>query len=389
MTPRPPGTLAALVTHARQVPATEREGFAQRLRAGMPTGTLILETCHRVEGYAILADEPMGLARAVVLPPGGAVLVGEAAVRHVVEVAVGRDSVVQGEDQVLHQLRASVAGARQADGLHPALQRLVELAFRAARQARSWHQGPHRSLADVALWAIEERVGTVRGRRLMVVGAGTMGRLATRAAVAAGAEVSLATRSTERARSLAATTGAYVEAFDPGRSANDFAGIIVALAGPWSIGIATIAALAGGATVLVDLSQPPAVPPAAVDALGPRLVTADALALVASSFGRSADASRTRVDELIDRTVGDFADWSARRDGRTTARLLAEHADREREAELAKLWRRHPGLEPEHREAIEAMTRHFAQRLLRAPLERLGRDRDGRAEESVRDVFAL
>jgi hypothetical protein len=35
------------------------------------------------------------------------------------------------------------------------------------------------------------------------------------------------------------------------------------------------------------------------------------------------------------------------------------------------------------------MTQHLATRLLREPLERLGRDSDGRAEHAVRDLFAL
>ena len=66
-----------------------------------------------------------------------------------------------------------------------------------------------------------------------------------------------------------------------------------------------------------------------------------------------------------------------------------KRADREREAELAALWRRFPDLEPEARDAIEGMTRHLADRLLREPLERLGRDPDGRDERAVRDIFAL
>ena len=66
-----------------------------------------------------------------------------------------------------------------------------------------------------------------------------------------------------------------------------------------------------------------------------------------------------------------------------------KHADRQREAELTALWQRLPGLEPEAREAIEAMTQHLATRLLREPLERLGRDADGRDERAVRDLFSL
>jgi glutamyl-tRNA reductase len=66
-----------------------------------------------------------------------------------------------------------------------------------------------------------------------------------------------------------------------------------------------------------------------------------------------------------------------------------QHADRAREAELAALWRRLPDLEPETRAAIEGMTRHLADRLLREPLERLGRDGDGRDGRAIRDIFAL
>jgi hypothetical protein len=35
------------------------------------------------------------------------------------------------------------------------------------------------------------------------------------------------------------------------------------------------------------------------------------------------------------------------------------------------------------------MTRHLATRLFREPLERLGRDADGRDERTIRDIFAL
>ena len=48
-----------------------------------------------------------------------------------------------------------------------------------------------------------------------------------------------------------------------------------------------------------------------------------------------------------------------------------------------------PGLEPPARAAIVAMTQHLAQRLLRQPLERLGRDSDGQDERTVRELFAL
>jgi glutamyl-tRNA reductase len=383
-----PGAVVALIAHARNVPVVERERFATRLRetAGQ---ALLLETCHRVEGYLIASDDTERIAVAGALPAGGEMLIGEPAVRHAITVAVGRDSVVVGEDQVLHQLRESVDRARAAGRLDTALERLFALALQAGRRARSWRQGPQRSLADVAVSSIERKTGSLRGRDILVVGAGKMGRLAVRAAAGAGASVAVANRSAEGAASLATASGARIEEFDPGRRAGTFAGIIAALGGPWLIGGETIRTLAASATVVVDLSVPAAVPEAAVEVLGPRFVSADALALGDVDQGTQLDGLHARVEALIDRTTAEFLDWLARRDGRATAEALLKHADREREAELAALWRRLPDLEPEARLAIETMTQHLATRLLREPLERLGRDPDGRDERIVRDLFAL
>ncbi len=378
--------IVALVTHARHVAAIERERFAWALHAELPARSLMLETCHRVEVFLWSADDTARLSRA--LPAGGRVLTGEQAVHHAMTVAVGRDSVVVGEDQILHQLRASVDAARAAGALDPALERLFAVALQAGRRARSWRQGPPRSLADVALASIERHVGPIRGRDVLVVGAGRMGRLAVRAAVAAGASVAVANRSADGAEALAVSARARIEAFDPDAAISRFAGVVVALAGPWPIGVATIDALARSSTVVVDLSVPAAVPAGLAGILGARLITADAVAL-ADTGPAAQDGSATRLDALVDRSTAEFLGWLEGHDGRAAAEALVKSADREREAELAALWRRFPDLEPEARDAIEGMTRHLADRLLREPLQRLGRDADGRDARTIRDIFAL
>lgn len=380
------GSIDAFATHARHVPSVQRAAFAAAGREAMTGRAVILETCHRVEVYLGSPDDALRLAPA--LPPGGRALTGERAVRHAMSVAVGRDSVILGEDQVLHQLRVSFDEARAGGTLDPALERLFTLALRAGRLARSWRQGPTRSLADVALDSIERQVGPVRDRPVLIVGAGMMGRVAARAAVAAGASVAVANRSTEAAETLAAACGARTEAFDPGARIGAFAGVIVALSGPWLIGSRTMEALTGNATALVDLSVPVAVPAELVAALGDRLVTADDLALDTAEQ-TPLDGAASRLDALAERSTAEFLGWLDRRDGRAVAAALVQRADLERTAELDALWRRLPDLEPDARHAIEEMTRHFAERLLREPLERLGRDGDGQDGRAIRDIFAL
>jgi glutamyl-tRNA reductase len=379
--------LVALVTHARLVPAPERERFASRLRhesAGQP---LVLETCHRVEAYLVSADDDR--APAEWLPAGGRLLVGEAAVRHAISVAVGRDSVVIGEDQILHQLRESVDSARGGNRLHPILERLFSAGLRAGRRARSWRDGTGRSLADVALSVIERQAGPVGGREILVVGAGKMGRLAVRGATAAGASVWVANRSPGRPIAIAAETGAQIEAFDPGPAIDRFAAVIVALGGPWTIGQATFDSLVASSTIVVDLSVPVAVRPELVAGLGSRFISADDLALAEADPAYVNDRSLARLDELIDVATAEFCAWLDVRDGRVAAAALTALADRERRAELDQLWRQLPDLDAAARDAIERMSGHLARRLLREPLERLGRDPDGRHERAARELFGL
>ncbi|HEV8489778.1 MAG TPA: hypothetical protein VGQ58_08350 [Candidatus Limnocylindrales bacterium] len=380
------GGIVALVAHARHVPAAERRRFFDCLVERAEAGGLLLETCHRIELYLPDGGDRSGFRS--MLPPGGAMLVGKDAARHVIAVGVGLDSVVVSEDQVLHQLRTSLAAAQRQGGLDPILERLFTLALRAGRRARSWRQGPARSLADVALAAIERRVGRVHGRRLLVVGAGEMALLAARAATGAGAAVSVASRTADHATALAQRAGAETLPFDPGPAAADIAGAIVALRGPWVIEQATIDVLANGRSVVVDLSVPAAAPPQLTERLDGRFVSADALAM-SEGDGRAAQARDTRLLELVDATQAEFANWLAGRRHRAVAAALAERAEAQRQAELDELWRRLPELEPEVREAIEGMSRHLAARLLREPLERLGRDADGRADQAVRELFAL
>jgi glutamyl-tRNA reductase len=381
------GSIAAFVTHARDVPVSERERFAREVRARVPGRGLVLETCHRVEAYT--ADPELAEAlQAIRMPVGGRRMHGPDAIGHVIAVAVGRDSVVVGEDQVLHQLRAAFDDAR-ATGLSPALERLLTVALRSGRVARSWRQGPGGSLASLALSTLEERVGPLAGRSLLVIGAGRMGRLAARAAAGARATVTVANRSEAAARALAHEIGADVAPLDPGAAIAAFEAVLVAVGGIWSISDATASVLAAASPPVVDLSVPPAITASLARRLGSALITADDLARIDVAPSSADRRAAVRLDALIAGATSEVVAWLDGQDRRATAAELARRAAEAREAELRALWRRLPELDPPTRQAIEAMAGHLAQQLLRAPLEHLNRDVDGAAEQAVREVFAL
>jgi glutamyl-tRNA reductase len=349
----------------------------------------VIETCHRVEAYAG-TDEEADRLHAVARPSGSELLEGASLVRHAIALAVGRDSVVLGEDQILHQVRETVDSARRLGTLDPGLERLFAAALHAGRRARSWHPGPQRSLATVAVDEIERRVGPIRGGGLLVVGAGRMGRLAARAGAARGAEILVANRTLDAAAAVAAEVHGRAVPFDPGPNDAGRAGIVIALSGPWAIGQATLAVVADG-PIVVDLSVPGALPAELVAALGDRLVTAEAIARDDATAERDPATALhlARLDRLIDQATAEFLIWLDDRDRRTTAAALARRVDQARELELDALWRRIPQADAETRAAIDGMARHLGQRLLREPLEHLRDDPDGSAERAIREVFAL
>jgi glutamyl-tRNA reductase len=204
--------LAALLTHARWMSADQRAIVADAFRATQPVGSLLVATCHRVELYGIeteLAPLTAGLS-------GVHTLRGSDAARQLIGLAVGRDSAVIGEDQILYQLRIAARGARQSGVVAANLDRLVDLSLRAGRRARSWLPANRPTLVDVAIDRVGGQHG-MRDARVHVVGAGAMGRAAVASLLARGSRVSVGSRTAESAKGLADRFGIPHIPFVPSR----------------------------------------------------------------------------------------------------------------------------------------------------------------------------
>lgn len=383
--------IAAFVAHARHVPSAERERFgaAAGALAGDPR-VILLHTCHRVELYVAkgggVHDEAPAIAPPA-LPAGGRRLADREAARHLFTVAAGYDSVVVGEDQILHQLRDSLAARQLAGGSHlvPVLDRLFQLALHVGRQSRAWREGPPRSLADVALDRIETQSGDLSGRPLLVVGAGRMSRLAALAAARRRARVHVTNRSPERAAALAADVDGVMVPY--GAVPDAFVGVVAAVAGPWQLAPDAAMAVVDHGAPVVDLSSPPSLDDAFRARLGTRFVSVDDLARGPVDTVR--DRIRRRISRLVDEADAELAAWVAARDAVPAIVALTELAESRRAAELDRLLRRMPHLEAHDRELVEQMTRRLVAGLLHAPLATLRDDHAGEHERAARDLFAL
>jgi glutamyl-tRNA reductase len=314
-----------------------------------------------------------------------------------VSLALGLESVVLGEDQILHQIRLAVADARTRGRFGGDLALAFDMALAAGRSGRTWRPARPSSIADVAMDRAEALAGSVAGRRVLVVGSGEMGRLAVGAARARRAVIAITSRTPARAEEAAARLGVESWSFDPGEALADPAVLIVALGGPWGLAPASTRALIRG-PVVVDLSMPGALPEATIASLGRRHIGIDDLA-VAETAGAwvrpdAAESASTRryLDRLFalrERTLASYSERLAARHAAATARALAERVERERRAELEALFRGRPDLASGDQAAIDAMTLRLTDRLFGTALRRLARDGEGRGGRAVRDVFEL
>ena len=240
----------ALTATAADVDATARAATALRIEDWIAAGGcgVALVTCHRAELYGFGAMPELR---------GVGVLAGEGAVEHLLRVACGLESVIVGEDEVLHQVRKALSNARMSQTVDRRLNRLFETAIAAGRRARSGRTASSGNLAQSAVaWLRGKTI--VSGRPIVVAGAGRMGAALAHSVAGAGAEVIVASRDAGKAARLAQMYGGRgVDLPTGAQLTSGAAGVAVALGGQWI----ELGAMAGlDLPPIADISAPQAVP---------------------------------------------------------------------------------------------------------------------------------
>jgi len=135
----------------------------------------------------------------------------EEAGRHLLKVACGLDSMVVGENEILHQLKAAYKLASQEGALGGMLAFFLEEAVkvgRAVRRETKINAGAV-SVATVACDLAQKIFGTLSDRRILILGTGKIGKQTIRNLARCGAgEIVVAARNQARGQELARTFAA-------------------------------------------------------------------------------------------------------------------------------------------------------------------------------------
>jgi glutamyl-tRNA reductase len=366
---------------------------------------VILSTCNRVEITANVPSYHAGfLALKRVLTETRGVSPEELAeplyshweqdaADHLFAVAAGLDSMVIGETQIHAQVREALRTAEAEGASGPAVRSLFHAAARAGRRARaetSLGAAPDAFIALGADLAAEE-LGDLRGRGAVVVGAGRMAGLAVQHLHGRGVgDVRVLNRSPERARALAERTGDDFAGLDHLRAAIADADLVVSATGAAAAVIDTEtveAALERTRTaplVLLDLAVPRDVEPGVEALEGVRLIDIRAIRERLMARGDETADDIARAHEIVAEEV---RRWMVRRRSDALAPLIRAVQARGEEAvrsELARYAGRLSDLTPREREAVEAVARGVAAKLLHDPIVELKE----RSEPGADDLHA-
>ncbi len=374
---------------------------------------VVLSTCNRVEvfahverfhdGYANLRDA-MSTATGVDIDefvPYVYVHDNESATRHLFKVAAGLDSAVLGEHEILGQLKVAWETARIEGACQRLLDPLFEQAIRTGKRVRTETVIGRRtaSLSHSAVSLVQESLGELAGKRVLLVGAGEVGAGVAQALDrTADIDIVVSNRTASRGAELAETLGASTVAFENFTDDLADADIVISATGATSrvLSYEPVAQAMAGRTdplLVLDLAVPRDVEPSVADIDGVSMLVLSDLQALANRGIEERQKAVADAESVVDEGLAGLGQQLSAQEVSPLLGSMYRWADAVRIDELDKQAHRFADLDPESRAAVEALTKAVVAKILHEPAAQLrdaaGTTRGDRLAESLRDLFDL
>ena len=375
---------------------------------------LCLATCNRVEVLARVADGEQAVEglREFIYRHGNLereelgrclyVYRDREAVRHLFRVASSLDSMVMGEPQILGQLKEAYRQAVDNRATTVLLNRLLHHAFRVAKRVRT-ETGIAGNAVSVSYAAVElakKIFGDLKGKKILIIGAGEMSELAVRHLIRQGAgHILIANRTYERAKELAETLQGVPLAFDRIPEALPEIDIVITSTGaPGYVVSAEMVASAlrrrrNRLLFLIDIAVPRDIDPAAGDIENVYLYNIDHLQDVVDSNKEGRRVEAMKAEGIIAEEIAVYEEWFNALAVVPTIVSLREKMEAIMKGELERSASWMKILDGEERSRIEILTASIVNKILHDPIIALKEESRERDElpyvAAVRRLFKL
>lgn len=375
---------------------------------------VVLSTCNRTEVYVVAEKfhpaygdlrtffSELAFAAPEELADHLYVHDADAAAGHLFRVASGIDSAVVGEAEILGQVRHSWDVAQSEGAAGSQLNLLFRHALEVGKRART-ETGIGRHVASVSTAAVAmaaQRLGSLEGRSILVMGAGEMGEGMVRALATNGvSDIRIANRTWGNAAELGERLGGTPIRLAELDAALTEVDLLLTGTGANSMiiehsDIERVMRARGDREILVvDVAVPRDVDPAAADIPGVTILDMDDL----RAFAEAGMAERRRevasVESMCAEELERYLSVISAREVAPLVSRLHEQSEDIRVTELDRLRARLGDLDERQLEALDALTKGIVAKLLHQPTVRLkdaaGSPRGERLAEALRDLFEL
>src|ERR1044072_4122875 len=377
---------------------------------------LIVSTCNRVEILGATATDKLefGAGRiAQFLDTSGHLPAGflnahlyrhtnEEAVRHLFRVASSLDSMVVGEPQGLGQVRHAYALGVEAGTVGRVLNRLVHHTFKVAKRVRS-ETGIAASAVSISYMAVElgkKIFESLKGRAVLLVGAGEMAELSARHLVNAGAaRVIIANRTEETARQMADEFNGTAVSLDQLDHVLHEADIVICSTGAPDYVVtaeqarkALVRRRRNRPTCFIEISVPRNIDPAVSNIPNVFLFDIDDLESVISSNIREREREAERAELIVESEIMQFQQTLRVLDIGPTIGALKNKLQDVARSELIRQRSRLGPLTAEQEAAVEALLVSTVNKISHPLLSHMRRSYDASDAEAIqasRDIFGL
>jgi glutamyl-tRNA reductase len=391
------------------------EGLPRLVDGEVVREGLIVSTCNRVEILSAITTDQLEsgtqriaefLDAARNLPPGFLSdhlysHTDENAIRHIFRVASSLDSMVVGEPQVLGQVRHAYSLAVEAGTAGRVLNRLVHHTFHVAKRVRS-ETGIASSAVSISYMAVElgkKIFDSLRGRVVMLIGAGEMAELSARHLVNAGAtRVLIVNRTKESAERLAEEFKGLAVPFEQLSQSLSEADVVICSTGaPDYVVTADMVRSAteqkrNRPTCIIDISVPRNVDPAVGKVPNVFVFDIDDLESVITSNIREREREAERAELIVQSEVMQFQQSLRAMDIGPTIGALRQKLQQVARAEMERQRKRLGSLTPDQEAAIEALLMSTVNKISHPVLNQMRRSyelSDSETVQALRDIFGL
>jgi glutamyl-tRNA reductase len=378
----------------------------------------MLSTCNRLEIYANIDNVDRGVAqlkeflgnfRHGGLPydiePYLYVLLETEAVEHLMRVSTGLDSMLIGEAEILGQVKEAYQQAQHAQSLGKNLHRLFREALNAGKSARSSTEIGNESvsIATAAISMAKQHVGALKGKDVVLVGAGKMGRTAAkRLKIEGAASLRVVNRTHERAKELVEHLGIGEALTLPALpDAVRQADIVITSTGAQHFVLTTelvaeaMRARAHRPLFMIDIAVPRDVDPLVALIPGVLVADIDKLSETVDTTLEHRQQAIPLVEDIIHAHVVQFEQWYRSRVTAPVVASLARKAEALRQAELARFFARCPELDKRQRSLVTGLSLRIVSKLLHPAITAIRDCPDDHVAETVErarlidEIFAL